>query len=92
MILEELGKDPHGKISSQPPIKSGKHRGYRKVEVGGKWICAGGFCYESRQESKSTHYSWSKTIQQLGIRVGVLDYDGVKDFYVFMEESPKSNK
>jgi|688.fasta_scaffold77013_9 hypothetical protein len=35
MNLEQLGRDPHGNISSQPPIKSGKNRGFRGVEVGG---------------------------------------------------------
>jgi hypothetical protein len=84
-ILEQLGKDSEGRVSSQPPIKSGKDRGYRKAEIGGKWICAGGFCYESRQESKSPHYSWSETVQQFGILVGVWDYEGVKEFYLFMK-------
>jgi len=86
MNLEVLGCDPHGNISSQPPIKSGKNRGFRGVEKGGKWISAGGFNYESRQESKSPHYSWSETVQQFGIRVGVWDYEGVKEFYLFMSD------
>ena len=87
MNLEQLGKDPRGKVSSQPPIKSGQNRGFRGVEKGGTWIPAGGFCYDSLQESKSPHYSWSKTVQLFGIRVGVLDYDGVRNFYLFMKET-----
>jgi hypothetical protein len=86
MNLEELGPDPHGNISSQPLIKSGKNRGFHRMEKGGTWICAGGFCYESPQDSKSPHYSWSKTVQQFGIRVGVWDYDGVREFYLFMSD------
>lgn len=86
MNLEVLGSDPHGNISSQPLIKSGRNRGFRRVEKDGKWICVGGFCYESRQESKSPHYSWSETVQRFGIRVGVWDYEGVKEFYLFMSD------
>ena len=87
MNLEQLGRDPHGNISSQPPIKSGKNRGYRGVERGGSWISAGGFTYDSLQSSKSPHYSWSEMVQRFGIRVGVWDYEGVKEFYLFMKEN-----
>jgi len=86
MNLEVLGCDPYGNISSQPLIKSGKNRGFRGVEKDGNWICVGGFCYESRQESKSPHYSWSEKVQRFGIRVGVWDYDGVREFYLFMSD------
>jgi len=84
--LEVLGRDPHGKVSSQPPIKSGKNRGFRGSEVGGTWISAGGFTYDSLQSSKSPHYSWIGAVKRFGIRVGVWDYEGVKEFYLFMSD------
>ena len=65
MNLEVLGRDPHGNISSKPPIKSGKNRGFRGVERGGSWIGA---------------------VKRFGIRVGVWDYEGVKEFYLFMSD------
>ena len=86
MNLEQLGRDPHGNISSQPPIKSGKNRGFRGVERGGTWISAGGFTYDSLQSSKSPHYSWIGAVQRFGIRVGVWDGEGVKEFYLFMSD------
>ena len=86
MNLEQLGRDPHGNISSQPPIKSGKNRGFRGVERGGSWISAGGFAYDSSQSSKSPHYSWIGAVKRFGIRVGVWDYEGVKEFYLFMKD------
>mgnify|MGYP003337285356 CR=1 FL=1 len=46
MNIEELGRDPHSRVSSQPSIKRGEDRGYRKPEVGGTWICASGYTYE----------------------------------------------
>jgi len=84
--LEVLGRDPHGNISSQPPIKSGKNRGFRGVERGGSWISAGGFTYDSPQSSRSPHGSWIGAVQRFGIRVGVWDYEGVKEFYLFMSD------
>jgi len=86
MNIEELGRDAHGKVSSQPIIKAGKNRGYRQREVGGTWICSSGYCYEARQESKSAHAGWIKAVQDLGHRVGSWDYDGVRNYYIFKEK------
>jgi hypothetical protein len=85
-MIEELGRDVFGKVSSQPVIKAGENRGYRKSEVQGVWICSGGYCYDARQESKFPHMSWIKAVNELGIRVGSWDCDGVKNFYIFKEE------
>jgi len=78
--LQEL----RGEVSSQAVIKSGKNRGFRRKETAGTWILAGGFCYESRQESKWPHYSWSAALHRLGFRVGILDREGTRDFFIFM--------
>ena len=86
MKIEELGRDAHGKVSSQPIIKAGKNRGWRRKEVGGTWICSSGYCYEARQESKSAHADWIKAVQELGHRVGSCDRDGVRSYYIFKEE------
>jgi hypothetical protein len=83
MKLEELGRDTNGGISSLPTIHSGKNRGFRKPEVGGNWICAGGFTYNARQSEKSAHFSWVKALLNLGNRVGTYNQDGVTDFYIF---------
>jgi hypothetical protein len=85
--IEELGIDLHGKVSSQLVIKSGKNKGRRKVEVSGTWIHTGGFCYESRQESKSQHKGWIEAVLKLGHRVGSWDYEGVRNFYVFESDN-----
>ena len=87
MNIEELGRDPHSKVSSQPTIKRGEDRGYRKPEVGGTWICSSGYSYEARQESRFAHVGWINAVIQLGHRVGSLDYDGVKDYYIFKENN-----
>lgn len=86
MNVEELGRDAHGKVSSQPTIKAGKNRGWRRKEVGGTWICSSGYCYEARQETKFPHVGWIKAVQQFGHRVGKCDYEGVKSFYIFKEK------
>ena len=83
MKPEELGRDTNGGISSLPTIRYGKNRGFRKPEVDGKWICAGGFTYDARQSEKSAHFSWVKALLNLGNRVGTYDQDGVTDFYIF---------
>jgi hypothetical protein len=85
MIIEDLGRDAHGKVSSQPTIKVGKNRGWRRKEVGGTWTYCSGYCYEARQETKFPHVDWIKSVQQLGHRVGKCDYEGVRNFYIFME-------
>lgn len=86
MNIEELGRDPHSKVSSQPTIKSGKNRGFRQEEVGGTWICASGYTYEARQESRFAHVGWIKAVIQLGHRVGCYQNDGVVDYYIFKED------
>ncbi len=83
--IELLGRDAAGSVSSQPPIKSGPNRGRRRREVGGKWIAAGGYCYEACQEAKGPHSSWIRAVQALGHRVGAWDCDGVRNYYVFRE-------
>ena len=87
MNIEELGRDSNGRVSSQPSIKSGKNRGFRQEEVGGTWICASGYTYEARQESRFAHVGWIKAVIQLGHRVGSLDNDGVKDYYIFKKNN-----
>ena len=88
MNIEELGRDPHSRVSSQPSIKRGEDRGYRKPEVGGTWICAGGYTYEASQESKYLHTGWIEAVIQLGYRVGSYHEDGVVDYYIFKEDKP----
>ena len=85
--IEELGRDPHSKVSSQPTIKRGEDRGYRKPEVGGTWICASGYTYEASQESKYAHTGWIEAVTQLGLRVGCYQNDGVVDYYIFKENN-----
>jgi hypothetical protein len=81
--ITTLGRDHHGNPSSQPPFKSGVNRGYRRVEKGGTWIPTSGYAYESREEVRSTCWSWVRSLQGLGLRIGSYDYEGVKEFYVF---------
>lgn len=81
--IEQLGKDKFGFVSSQAVIKSGENRGKRLPEKNGTWVCAGGFTYDTRQSEKSAHFSWAKTLLNLGNRVGTYDQDGVTDFYIF---------
>ena len=81
--LVELGRDPHGNPSSQPPFKSGVNRGYCRVEKGGTWIPTSGYAYESRSEVRSTCWEWVRSLQGLGLRIGSHDHEGVKEFYVF---------
>ena len=81
--IEQLGKDKFGFVSSQAVIKSGENRGKRLPEKNGTWICAGGFTYDARQSEKSAHFSWVKTLLNLGNRDGTYDQDGVTDFYIF---------
>ena len=59
MNLEELGRDTNGGISSQPTIFSGKNRGTRKPEVGGNWLCTGGYTTDSLWCEKNAHGSLS---------------------------------
>jgi len=81
--ITTLGRDPHGNPSSQPPFKSGVNRGYRRVEKEGRWIHVGGYAYESRSEVRSTCWEWVRSLQDLGLRIGSHDHEGVKEFYVF---------
>ncbi len=48
MNIEELGRDATGKISSQPTIKAGKNRGWRRKEVGGT-KCKWGTTFENQE-------------------------------------------
>ena len=81
--MEDLGRDKHGKISSQASIKSGPNRGYRHPEKDGVWICAGGYTHEARIEVKWSHLGWIGTVTKLGYRVGKYSYEGVDNFYIF---------
>ena len=83
--VEELGRDPDGKVSSLPVIKTGNSRGRRKAEKGGVWIDVGGYCYEASQEVKGASVGWIKAIKRLGHRVGSLDCDGTVNIYIFNE-------
>lgn len=86
MITEELGRDPNGDPSSQPIIKTGPNRGWRKKEVAGTWKYMGGYCSERGYpgSSGSQHVTWVSGVQELGFRVGRLCYEGVVSFYAFV--------
>lgn len=84
-LIERLGRDLEGKVSSQPPYKSGPRRGKRRSETNGVWICAGGYAFEDGSGRKAANYEWVRTMQELGIRTGIIDAEGVRNFYVFKE-------
>lgn len=88
-ILEELGRDVVGSISSLPVIRHGKNRGRRKPETAGRWLCAGGYTVDSRWCEKNAHSSWLKTMREIGYRVGKYEFDGVVNIYLFMQDSTK---
>lgn len=88
MNIEELGRDPHSKVSSQPSIKHGEDMGYREPEVGGTWIGAGSYTYEASQESKYAHTGWIQAVIHLGHRLGRCQHGGVVDYYIFKEDKP----
>jgi len=87
MILEELGRDKNGRISSQPPIKSGLNRGSRKPEVDGEWICTGGYTHDSRWDEKNAHGSWLRSMERIGFRTGKYELDGVVNLYIWVQSS-----
>jgi hypothetical protein len=87
MILEELGRDTNGRISSLPPIKSGKNRGFRKPEVDGEWISTGGYTYDSRWCERDAHGSWLRSMDKLGFRTGKYELDGVVNLYIWVKNS-----
>ena len=83
-MIEQLGRDKNkNHVSSQPVIKTGDNRGYRKPEKDGEWIYIDGYDYRSRQTEKSAHLIWAKKLISLGFRIGCYDSDGVKNFYLF---------
>ena len=48
-MIEQLGRDKtKNHVSSQPVIKTGDNRGYRKPEKDGEWIYIDGYDYHSR--------------------------------------------
>lgn len=82
----KLGRDPEGNPSSQPRIESGENRGWMKSEVGGMWKPMGGYCYESLRGEQQANWEWARSVESLGFKVGIWDRDGVKEFYVWVEE------
>ena len=89
MKLEELGWDTNGGISSLPQIKSGKNRGFRKPEVGGNWLCTGGYTHDSRWDEKNAHSSWLNSMEKIGFRTGKYELDGVINLFIWVKNDPK---
>lgn len=85
MILEQLGRDTEGGVSSQPTIRSGKNRGKRKPEVDGKWIYTGGYTHDSRWDEKNAHGSWLGFMTKIGFRTGKYELDGVVNLFVWVK-------
>lgn len=83
----QLGLDRDGDPSSQPLVKSGLNRGRRRKEIGGKWKYMSSYCFEHRRlGSSSNHAEWCTGMLELGYRVGYNDHEGVRSFYVFLED------
>ena len=85
MKPEELGRDTNGGISSLPTIRYGKNRGFRKPEVGGNWLCTGGYTHDSRWDEKNAHGSWLNSMEKIGFRTGKYELDGVVNLYVWVQ-------
>lgn len=86
--IEELSRDKNKSLSSQPIIKSGSNKGFRQIEKNGNWIYLDGYDYHCRQQEKSIHFNYLKTLINLGFRIGSYDLDGVKSFYIFQNKGP----
>jgi hypothetical protein len=84
-MLEYLGKDADGRMSSLSPLKSGENRGRRKKEREGEWSYVASCHYDRASDSNEqiAHAKWAEMVLSLGHRVGHYDYDGVRSYYVF---------
>ncbi len=66
---------------------SGKNRGTRKPEVGGNWLCTGGYTTDSLWCEKNAHGSWLNSMEKLGFRTGKYELDGVVNLYLWVQSS-----
>ncbi len=74
--LEDLSRDKHGSISSQPAIKTGPNRGKRKPEPPGiSWVNMGGYCDDSSHDVRRAHHEWASKLACMGFRVGKTMFD-----------------
>ena len=89
MKPEELGRDTNGGISSLPTIRYGKNRGFRKPEVGGNWLCTGGYTGDSLWCEKNAHGSWLNSMEKIGFRTGKYELDGVINLFIWVKNDPK---
>jgi hypothetical protein len=79
--LEDLSRDKHGSISSQPAIKTGPNRGKRKPEPPGIcWVNMGGYCDDSSHDVRRAHHAWASKLACMGFRVGKTIFD--VEFYL----------
>jgi hypothetical protein len=84
--IEELSRAKNKSLSSQPKIKFGSNKGFSRIEKNGNWIYLDGYDYHCRQQEKSIHYNYLKTLINMGFRIGSYDLDGVKSFYIFQNK------
>jgi hypothetical protein len=82
--IEELGRDPDGRPSSQPPYaRTGPNRGRRKRESGGGWVLVSGYSSDCGPDVQAAHGDWARAMRAIGIRIGALDGEGERNFYAW---------
>ena len=84
-MIESLGRDKFGSVSSQPVIKTGENRGKCHPEKDGNWSYICGYSYEALQVEQSAHNLWANYISGLGFRIGSFESEGVVSFFLFKE-------
>lgn len=84
-MTERLERDKHGRVSSQPLVKSGPNRGKRHPETKGRWVYLCG-CITRNYNQSVVCGEMVRNLTGAGFRIGYYGDDGVHSFYLWRDE------